>query len=194
MAPAAVTELEPGVYLGPLTSVDGDRFTIELPDGDELPAAALSVAESAFYNVAGVPDCDVVADVPTALVTEFAVGVGTLPGAYAVSAGAGFSLAYVTDVAIDFTAPTEEERVGGRTFFAWIHASEAVAPVDRGGRLRRGDPHRRRRLGRARGGVEPGGVGAERRRDARDLAGRRRQHRPGAERRRGAVSAVEGAA
>ena len=110
VAPAAILELDAGVYVGPLTAVDDDQFTIELPDGDDLPAAALAVAASAFYNIDGVPDCDVVADVPTALITEFAVGFGTLPGAYAVSADAGFTLAYVADAAIDFTAPTKSRR------------------------------------------------------------------------------------
>lgn len=127
VGPAEVVEVGAGIYAGPISAAADGDFTLVLPDGDDLPAELLAPAANAFYNVDGVAGCAVVADVPSALVTYFAVGLGSLPGAYAVSVDSGFLLAIVADAALDFTAPTMQEALAGRTLYSWMYASEHVA-------------------------------------------------------------------
>ena len=124
---ASVVAAGDGLYAGPVTAVVDEEFTLLLPEAADLPAAVLALAGDALYNAGTVADCRVVADVPTAALTTFAVGYGTVPGAYAVSAAVGLKVAFVSDAALDFEALTIAELLGGRTLYAWVHASEAVA-------------------------------------------------------------------
>jgi hypothetical protein len=124
--PGDVIDAGTGLWLGPIAPSVGGDFQIVLPDEDDLPAAVVSPAATALLN-ADVVDCSVAVDVASALVTNFAVGFGALPGAYATTTeGSAVAIAFVSDAALDFDAPTEEELLGGRTLYTWVHASEAV--------------------------------------------------------------------
>ena len=128
ISPSAIFEPEPGIYFSGLAPVDGDGgFTLALPSASEMPADALLPADEFLLNLAGVPDCALVADVAAARVSVHAFEFLTFPGFYAVSLEQGFGLALASDAAFDVTAPTQEELLGGRRVVSWLFADRAVS-------------------------------------------------------------------
>lgn len=139
VGPSTVIEVGTGLYVGPVSAVADGEFTLVLPDASDLPAAVLALAGDALVN-ADVADCTVVVDVPTAVLTTFAVGYGTIPGPYVVTVDGGLFVAFMSDVALDLGAPTPEEALSGQTLYGWVHASEAVELTIEGAGCTSGTP------------------------------------------------------
>lgn len=121
LKPAAVTEVDEGLFIGPIANLDANgNFSLELPAGEELPAALMQDAEASIYNVESMADCSLSASDPAVKLTGAAFEGITVPGAMILTVD-GLMPALSTAEALSET-PTEEEFVAAR-FQTWVYAT-----------------------------------------------------------------------
>lgn len=124
--PASVTDLGDGMYLGPVGSVAADgSIIVAFPDGAELPDELFTTADEFALNISEVPDCELLATVPSAKVTYAMFELVTVPGVVLYSPS-GLMFSALTDQPLDVeTEPTDAE-VAALEFITWVYADTAT--------------------------------------------------------------------
>ncbi|MFA5551011.1 MAG: hypothetical protein WDA03_05275 [Trueperaceae bacterium] len=118
---SSVTEILENVYMGPLAPVGADgSFSIQYPEGSELPAGLLSPVQESVLNVTEFPSCSLVASDPAVMATTSLFELATVPGIGLVTAS-GTVLAVATADALPET-PLDEDLFAAR-FQTWVYAS-----------------------------------------------------------------------
>ncbi len=127
LSPATVVEAGEGIYVGPITTIAEDgSFTLELPEGSDLPAALMGSAEDFVHSFSMVASCDLVASDPTVNVTKTVFELVTIPGIALLSID-GLMIAVGTAEQLP-DAPTSEELYAAR-FQTWVYADGPTTVV-----------------------------------------------------------------
>lgn len=118
---SSVTEILEDIYMGPLAPVGADgSFSIQYPEGSELPAGLLTPVQESIFNVKGFPSCSLVASDPAVMATTTVFELATVPGIGLVTA-TGSTFAVATAEALPET-PLDEDLFAAR-FQTWVYAS-----------------------------------------------------------------------
>lgn len=110
MGPTAFTEVQPGLYLGPVAPIGSDgSISVTLPAPDDVPAATLSPVTSFFPALETAADCELVASAPATMATPLLFQLVTIPGVYLTTFDSGFLPALLTDNSTNPLAIPPEE-------------------------------------------------------------------------------------
>ncbi|MFA5551014.1 MAG: hypothetical protein WDA03_05290 [Trueperaceae bacterium] len=116
-----MTEIFENFYMGPLAPVGADgSFSIQYPEGSELPAVLMGPAQDSVLNVTDFPGCSLVASDPAVMTTSVLFELAAVPGIGLVTA-VGTTFALSTAEALPAT-PTGEDYLAAR-IQTWMYAS-----------------------------------------------------------------------
>ena len=120
---SSVTEIFENFYMGPLAPVGADgSFSIQYPEGSELPAVLMGPAQDSVLNVTDFPGCSLVASDPAVTTTIVLFELVGVPG-----------IGLVTALALPSLATAEalpETPTGGllaARFQTWVYAGGPTA-------------------------------------------------------------------
>jgi len=125
---AAMTEIEPGMFVGPISPIDAEGgFNIQFPTGGDLPAELFKPADAFVRMVDTLTDCTLTASVPGVMVTEMVpdqLPFSPFPTVFLVLPEDTL-VATVNDAT--FATPLTPENVYARPFVTWVYAQAAVS-------------------------------------------------------------------
>lgn len=126
---AAMIEIDPGVFLGPVSPIDEDGgINIQMPPLEDLPAELFQPATAFVSGVDAFPDCTLIADQPGVLVTTVVsetLPFLTLPGVFLVTAEGTIPVA-VNDASFDLDTITPAE-LYSHPFIVWVYTQGDVS-------------------------------------------------------------------
>lgn len=127
LGPAAVVEIAPGFYSGPVSSMlDDDTLVVTLPPFSDLPATVFSPADEFLYNLESITDCTLDASSASAEVTMTAFEFITIPGV-GLWTTAGMMFGVAASAQLDFSSPPPPEVLADLEIYTWLYATEAVS-------------------------------------------------------------------
>lgn len=129
IAPTSMTEIEPGIFAGPVSPLDENGgVNIHFPPLADIPAELFQPATALVSGVDTFPDCALTADQPGVLVTTVVsetLPFLTIPAVFLVTGNGLFPVA-VNDVVFDLGAITQEELYAS-PFVVWVYAQGDVS-------------------------------------------------------------------
>ena len=118
---SSVTEIFENFYMGPLAPVAADgSFSIQYPEGSELPAVLKAPVQDSVLNVTDFPGCSLVASDPSVTANSLMLELAAVPGIGLVTA-VGSTFALSTAEALP-APPTGEDYLAAR-MQTWMYAS-----------------------------------------------------------------------